>query len=373
MAGGDVEILTISGEQVCAITLDPELTAKHVMSDLAERLGVPTSHQSLVSEGQVLPPSAPLVQQGVSSGGTLVHVVRAPHPHLLDLKTFAFEAGNHVDLRFLLRASANPNQCLSGSDVSPLYSAIRRGPDACVLALLEARADLQQEGSFGDFPLLVAACLGHCSTVKLLLEARADAQQRDSAALRIAIRTGRDTCVSPLLEARADLQHEDSTGDFALLCGARTGRTSCIKMLLDSRADPQQRGSKGEFPLLAAAETGSVASVGLLLEARADPLQQESRTDGSASLVESLRGSDWNLRVLLEARVHPGQQGSTGEFPLLIAARLGRVSCVSLLLEARADPQQRNSKDEDPLLVARLHGKDAVVQLLEEWGSTSRS
>lgn len=87
--------------------------------------------------------------------------------------------GNLPVVQHLLTNNANPNYSVEGW--SPLAEAALWGHTEVIRALLEYKADIENQSADGTTPLLLAAGDGHADAVKLLLEkgANVSAQTRD--------------------------------------------------------------------------------------------------------------------------------------------------------------------------------------------------
>ncbi len=158
----------------------------------------------------------------------------------------------------------------AGADIdfdAPLVHAASQGAANIVAHLLNAGADPDVRGPFGDVALRRALTT---EIVKLLLDFGADPDSPNNAGHTplMAMVTLCPEAVKILLEAGADPNLQSNNGNTPLIVAASFGRTEELKLLLESGADPNIWGEDEEIcPLIAAVIQGSAETVELLLDA----------------------------------------------------------------------------------------------------------
>lgn len=164
---------------------------------------------------------------------------------------YAAHSGDIGCFKALLRAGANPNAQLADGTTA-LYFTVGKGYDDCLIALLEAGADIEQrreKEGYGYTPLIWATQGGHPGCVDILLRAGADkeAQLTDgSDALMWAADLGHERIVKLLLQAGANPNATNIHQVTALMRAAVNGYEDCVKELLKGGADPKARDIAGD-------------------------------------------------------------------------------------------------------------------------------
>lgn len=233
---------------------------------------------------------------------------------------------------------------------TPLQMAAEMGHAGIVETLLQAAANINEEGAKDDGRTALAAAAGggHQTVVKILLKAGADVNapaerggnngNKGQTALQAAAGGGHTEVVRILLANGADCNAPSaSDGRTALQAAAKGGHTGIVKMLLDLKADVNAPlvHWKGQTAMEAAAEGGHTEIVVLLLDARADLTSLPHR---------------------------PG--------PLQVAIRGGHKDIVKLLLAARADVNAPPTPvDLDALQTAANSGDEEMVNTLLDAGA----
>ena len=218
-------------------------------------------------------------------------------------------------------------------------------------------------------------------------------------ALHVAAFNGQDACVTALLTARASTAQRSREHLSALDYACREGHESTTRILLDAKAPsdigPAELG--GTAPLHWAAtggpngvaEAGHVGCLQALLEAGVHPDLLRTR-DGSSALhyaaIGNLRVSNEEcVRVLLEGGSNPNLRRVSDDVPPLhLAAQSGSVASVSLLLRAGAKVNAcvaNRAQSELGKLISKTTALDlaiqgrhsAVVQMLERAGGVQGS
>ena len=207
------------------------------------------------------------------------------------LFNWAIDAGHVALLKLFLQLPTGSNlhaYCRQSFEEgrSALLNASRRGHEAVVRVLLEAKANVDAKNKHGVTALHCAALNGHEAVVWVLLEAKADVDAKDwngRTALYRAADKGHEAVVRLLVEAKADVDaKENKHGNMALLRAALNGHEAVVRVLLEAKADVDAKNKHGVTALNCAADEGHKAVVRVLLEAKAD-----------------VEAKDWNGRTAL--------------------------------------------------------------------------
>ena len=225
---------------------------------------------------------------------------------LADLQQILCEAVSrgHIHIMEFLIASA-----VNVEGQTPLILATIKGDEKMVKSVLQAGADVNKVGKFGNrsTALMIATRHGYLNITKVLLEAGADVnmicakgtsflnyRQDDvelvgevgDTALIIAARNGHMNIIIVLVEAGADvnkicskapsfleytrdLDLEGKSDDTALIIAARKGHVNIIKVLVEAGADVNKIYNSSETALISLALNGNIQGVRLLLRSGA--------------------------------------------------------------------------------------------------------
>lgn len=178
----------------------------------------------------------------------------------------AVEFGNVQALEWLCRAG------VGGS--FPLHLAASLDRPACIPALVECGAAVDELDSHEKTALMTACVSGHELCTRALIEARANVEfttQNYTTALMFAAENGRVPCVRALLEANAVVEDEGRHGgETALMRASGAGQELCIRALLEANADVDGRDWHGNTALMCASDSGHDRCVEALLGANAN-------------------------------------------------------------------------------------------------------
>ena len=206
----------------------------------------------------------------------------SPHPSVLQL---AIRVGR-LDLVQLLIPASNPSD-VTGSDCTPLHTAVRCQSEAAVQLLLQAAPELVAITSEDEpqcTPLCEAAAAGCTSIVQLMLEAAPGAATASSGdddgwlPIHAAAEGGHVAVAQLLLAAAPDTataatEEESPMGappdSTPLHLAASRGHVSTVQLLLASTAPAAALAADdvGRFPAHCAFAARSVAALGVLLQA----------------------------------------------------------------------------------------------------------
>ena len=333
----------------------------------------------------------------------------------------ASEAGDLAMMKFLLAAGADKSAFDDEGD-TPLHTAIRKrhlmvaqafltaGADANALTrcgytalhiaaaqndrtavelLLKTGADINILSDSLGTPLHIASEQGHVVVMKELLKAGADVNMRRSdnwTPLHIAVDIGSLAGVITLLAAGAD--HNATRNDDA--CTPLLMSSSCksllrrlyrpfsifghrtvpdyfriVRILLAAGADANPSTKSGSSPLLAAIEACNIQIVDTLLDAGAIPDRGAlHKLLFLACQKGYMRGV--NIALKIGVGINVIKEETSGNTPLILAAKYQHRDIVAALLSAGADPNCRNFSGETPLtaLLENFHLDESIGNLL---------
>ena len=183
----------------------------------------------------------------------------------------------------------------------------------------------------------------------------------------------------------ADLEARDRDGNTPLLIATAEDAVGAwdapLNQLLEFGADRCARNREGHTPLLVAGARGHRAAFHVLAASldRDGKLGEAARatvTANNASILDLLVDRDdpdllnealsyGALRDLMDLKL-----SQTGDTPLVVAARKGRLGCVRALLDHGADVDSANGNGHAALHTAVEHGHAGVVEELLKRGAT---
>mmetsp|Transcript_1042 Transcript_1042/g.3059 ORF Transcript_1042/g.3059 Transcript_1042/m.3059 type:complete len:326 (-) Transcript_1042:210-1187(-) len=246
------------------------------------------------------------------------------------------------------RRREKPSSVSSGESAeAALHAACCTGDKACVSALLEVGADLNDASEEdGQTPLMEAAARGHAHVALVLLAhgtdilAFLDSMRGDhSSPLYCVAQSGFIDTITLRDELCARVNQTDYSGRSALWIASRNGKLPVVEACLDHGADVNLASESGRSPLFIAARLGHLAVVKALLARGADA---NLRTKfGAAPLdaacqVPGERAVDLATH-LIDAGSADVDFAGTGCTALYAACQAGHVNLAKLLVARGAD------------------------------------
>jgi len=294
---------------------------------------------------------------------------------------------------------------------TPLFfQAIKKGNQASVKHLLDAKISLDVVDEHGYTPLHAAVIRGHSQVAKLLLDSKADINalsqgaDSNSTPLLAAVVANNTEMVKLLIAKKADMEIADPKKKLTPLVAAiiivnQEKSYDIASALIDAKADLEIKLDKEFTPLYMAAVNKQVALVNKLLTARANPnitvqgisMPLEnilSKSDPQHKLIIDLlraqkleaeqffqaikQGDRVTVKRLLDAKISLDVVDADGYTPLHVAAECGHPDVATLLLDKKANIhtllQHTNPVFDGltPLLIAAIAGNTETVALLIE-------
>ena len=274
-----------------------------------------------------------------------------------DLRLFdAVRRGDQAAVRQLVQAKIDVNATAADGGTA-LHVAVERDNLEAVNALLTAGANVKAVNRYGVTPLLVAVTNGHAAIVRRLLEAGADANgalPEGETALMTAARTGRVEPVKLLLAAGADVNAKEGwRGQTALMWAAAEDNAEVIRVLVEAGADTKLRSSGGFTPYLFAVGGGRTEAVRALLDLGVDvneTIQAPSAAmagrgapgggaqAGGGAAGAGAGGGQQTLAQVFNTGLRGRGTGTAGASALQVAIINAHFELAAVLLDRGADP-----------------------------------
>ncbi|PQE25311.1 hypothetical protein CJF30_00000012 [Rutstroemia sp. NJR-2017a BBW] len=234
-------------------------------------------------------------------------------------------------IRLLLQLGIDVNM-KGGYHGGALHAATHAGNEEVVKLLLDHGAVINAGGEHG-YPLSVAAKYRHKKLVELLIRRGADINAVDSkqgTALNYAVYGGDIHIVQLLLDNGAEINLGQSK-QRPLCTAVEFGRYDLFQLLLEHGADPDAAS------LVAASGGGCVEIIQFYLDSGADVDKRDSADGPCALQSAAFAGHSTAVRLLLDKRADPNNQGGQWSNPLRAAVYSDNVAIVKMLLDAGAE------------------------------------
>lgn len=259
------------------------------------------------------------------------------------------------------------------------------------LKLIEAGANVNTKGDYGETPLTLALANGNVTLTTRLLKAGADPKAtrwNGETALMIAAGAGSVEEVKLLLDAGLDVNAaENEKGQNAVMWAAAEGHPAVVDLLIQRGANVNAATKSGFTALAFATMKNDSASIRLLTKAGADanyalPDKDKTKMLLLAGAYESTEAAI----ALLDGGANPNVADRRGRTPLHIAAQAGSLELVRKLVSKGADLNARTEKtmgsgpayfralsgEQTPLLLAAKYNQVDVMRVLIEAGADTK-
>ena len=157
--------------------------------------------------------------------------------------------------------------------LTPLMIVAEKGHEQCVLALIEAKANIEATHMYGWTALFMACLNGHEQCARALIEAGAEVDKGNAngrTSLMTASMNGHESCIRVLLDNGAGVNKAESNGFTSLMNACQNGHEQCAQALIKAKADLEKQTAKGSTALILAARNGHEMCAQALIEAGAD-------------------------------------------------------------------------------------------------------
>ncbi|KAK4889578.1 hypothetical protein LTR27_011656 [Elasticomyces elasticus] len=278
--------------------------------------------------------------------------------------------GLETAARQVLEAGADVNE-QGGKYGNALQAASCYQHMTVVQLLLDHQADINAHGGFHGTALQAASSQGHLEVVLLLLKHHADLNAVGGfhgTALQAASAEGHVEIVQLLLDHQADVNFQAGNHGSALQAASWSDHVDIVQLLLDHGADINAQGGKFGTALEEASSLGSIEIVQLLLDHQAD-VDVAGAEHNTALQSASSHGHMEIVRLLLYHRADVNATGGPYGSALQAAACKGKKEVVRLLLDHKADIHAREGRYGTALQGALEAGHTEIVQLLQNNGA----
>jgi hypothetical protein len=212
--------------------------------------------------------------------------------------------------------------------------------------------------------LLRAASLGCVDKAReLVMKEGIDSKAgSESAALRVAIRTGNETLVKFLVESGAPVNPIKTLVFSPIGEAASARKISILKLLLSAGANVDAPDHQGAT-YLAGYGFFDTRVTNILLDAGANPNARDK--DGATALMKSANyGYEDAVRLLIDHKADVDLKDNNGRTALMHAAAGKYIDAIPLLLKAGADLYVRDQNNDTALDIARKSANYFAVELL---------
>ncbi|KAJ5242774.1 uncharacterized protein N7469_001101 [Penicillium citrinum] len=276
----------------------------------------------------------------------------------------------------MLSAGLNPNDSLSG-DESLLTIAVEAGVLENVRTLIDAGADVDAMGRFGNSVASSAVYTGHADILELLFEKGASINFKvyEEPPLLAATQFRHEDVVEVLLAWNVDINEAgtpDAYSGTPLAWAARIPDENIFYQLFHAKAKTDFIAPDGMTLLHWAAKGGNEQIVSTILEEGADP--HVADTWGTTPLASAFSGLRYSrgpeiVKIFMKHNVDIERRiDADGNTALCLAASLGLTEPMQLLLEANADPSAKNRKGQTPIHLATQKGFIHAVYAVLKYG-----
>ena len=277
----------------------------------------------------------------------------------------AAQDGDVDNARRLLDEGVNIESKWMGK--TPLLTAAYHDHAAIIKLLIERKADLNHQDSFGSTPLILACEWASADVTKLLLAAGADTSLRtnNGETAMYSACDGNQTETIALLDEWLGLS---PAGREAKAAQWWPGHSTPLT-ISEWEAMPD-RGEALRYALEKAAHAGNVDEARRLLDEGVDVdfTDPDRRTPLSYA---AWKNHDALVKLLVEGRANLNHQDKDSWTPLIIACGHGSADVTKLLLAAGADTSLKDEEGMTAMDKARTHNKTECIALLDEWQGLS--
>ena len=238
------------------------------------------------------------------------------------------------------------------------------------LKLIDAGANVNTAGDYGETPLTLALANGNTVLSARLLKAGANPKAQrwnGETTLMIAAGAGSVEEVKLLLDAGLDVNaQEHEKGQNALMWAAAEGHPDVVDLLIQRGANVNAASKKGFTPLIFATMKNDSASIRHLIKAGADPNYALPDKDKTKMLaVAGAYHSTEAAMALLDGGANPNVADHSGQTPLHMAAQAGSLDLVKKLISKGADLNAKTAKTPpaDDFAFRRAGGEQTALLL----------
>lgn len=256
--------------------------------------------------------------------------------------------------------------------------------------LIDAGANVNTSGEYGETPLTLALANRDVVLVEKLLKAGANpkvARWNGETTLMIAAGVGSVEEVKLLIDRGLDVNAaEENKGQNALMWAAAERHPDVVDLLIQKGANVNAATKSGFTPLVFATIKNDGASVKRLIDAGADP-NYALPDKVKVLIVAASYKSTAAAAALVDGGANPNIVDRTGNTPLHVASQAGELELLKKLLAKGSDPNARTEKsrgggpvaffralggEQTPLLLAAKFNHVDVMRALIEAGADTK-
>jgi ankyrin repeat protein len=253
-----------------------------------------------------------------------------------------------------------------------LIDAVRRRDDQAVVALLRAKADVNQAQPDGSTALAWAVYLGERRIAEALLDAGARVNVADEygeSPVTLAAANGDIVLLQRLLAKGAPAETSRWNGESALMVAAGAGSVDAVRLLVAHGASVDaDEPRRGQTALMWAAAEGHTAVVRTLIEIGAN-VKAVSKSGFTALAFAVSKDDVESVRLLLAAGLDPNLMLPSGNRLLTIAMTQRHRASALALIDGGADVGVADRAGNRPLHVAAQAGDVELVRRLLAGGA----
>lgn len=280
----------------------------------------------------------------------------------------AFNKSNSEEVKFLTKHIPELAHSQNKNFEFPIELAAKKGDTRMVQVLLEAGANVNQQGvnSPRETPLIIAAENGNLELVELLIKAKANINLKDdhqSTALVYAVSQNNPLIVEKLLQAGpADLSSPNMREKTILPIATKNGNIQIMEMLIKAGADSNEDGL-----LINAAQSRNPQTIDTLMATGAKLYVNEGQ--GQPLHYAILHQDIPMIEKLIAIGASVEIVGHYEKSPLMVAIETDNMQIIEKLIAAGADVSRELSNRETPLSIAQKSqkpNKEKIIELLKK-------
>ncbi|XP_078346982.1 uncharacterized protein LOC144632255 isoform X2 [Oculina patagonica] len=270
-----------------------------------------------------------------------------------------------------VNADKGETQSTENEDWKLLHSAVQGGNVAIIETVLSRGVDANSRDSYGNTPLMIAACFGKMEAVNYLLDKGADLSltgQYGRNSLHSASEGGNVAIIETMLSSGLDINSKDSHGNTPIMIAALNGKMEAVNYLLDKGADPSLTGQYGRNILHNASGGVNVAIIKTMLSRGLDINSKDSNGD-TPIMIAAREGKMESVNYLLDKGADLSLTGQYGRNSLHSASQGGNVAIIETMLSRGLDVNSKDSDGDTPIMIAAFCGKMEAVNYLLDKGA----
>ncbi len=283
-----------------------------------------------------------------------------------------------------------------------LIATVKKNDLNNIIQLLNAGAEIDYQGRYGNTPLIEAVVCDHLEATKLLIIKGSCLEvynKEGDNSLLIAVQKGNVEIAKELLEAGVNVNSSNSYGCTSSMIAAKHNDSSMVQLLIDYKADVKKLDDQGRDALHYALGKGNEEVANILIatgkvslpssdEIKLEKLekiavrlrenQQVENLDNAEMvnmfdcwtplMISAWRGEVDIVRLLLFQGEDVNVRSSDGHTALSRASWKGHLEIVDLLLQAGAEMSIDEEVETSPFALAVKYGhKEVVLELIQDF------